>query len=34
MGIARPVPVMRNLDEALAHGLAVAVVALAPLGGG
>ncbi|WP_244279794.1 hypothetical protein [Synechococcus sp. UW179A] len=25
---------MRNLDEALAHGLAVAVVALAPLGGG
>ena len=32
-GISRQVPVVRNLDEALAHGPKVAVVGLAPSGG-
>ena len=33
-GIARPVPVVRNLAEALPHGPAAAVIGLAPSGGG
>ena len=33
-GIARPVPVVRDLAEALPYGPTVAVVGLAPSGGG